>query len=350
MRGRYATLVAGRTATHYRMADTLVLVAPGLLALPSHDVAAMRSLSTLAQYAGAPERGAHGIAAALLASLGADTRTPPAPLAMLGAGGDPRDDYVLRADPVQLLADRDRIVLVQTIDDLSADDANRLVRMLDRHFDPDGLRFEAVRPNAWFARRAQAANVVTTPPDAARGRKLRESMPGGPDGDTWKRWQNEIEMMLHDHPINVAREARGALAISGIWFSGGGRISDVAPLPPLVVAAAPTRLGDLARGIAASAGTTSASNDDFEQLMARESGANRDVSRLAVLADARDLDARWLAPALERLAAQRLAALHLVADGNGTTATWTARAPRFWRRWVARASRRAFAIPAPSDE
>jgi hypothetical protein len=89
---------------------------------------------------------------------------------------------------------------------------------------------------------------------------------------------------------------------------------------------------------------------DFEQLMAPASDTNRTVMRLAVIEDARDLDAKWLAPALERLAAQRLAALHLVADGNGTAATWTAHPPGFWRRSIARASHRPFEIPAPADE
>ncbi|HEX6793611.1 MAG TPA: hypothetical protein VF304_07130 [Casimicrobiaceae bacterium] len=333
------------------MADTLVLVVPGMLALASHDLAAMRSLSTLAHFAGAPQLEARGIAAAIFASLGVDSQTPVAPLALLGAGGDPRDAYVLRADPVHLAADRDRIALVQTIDDLSTDEANVLVQMLDRHFAADDLRFEAVRPDAWFARRSQPANIVTTPPDAARGRNLFASMPSGADGGLWKRWQNEIEMLMHDHPVNVAREARGAPAVSGIWFSGGGRMTDVRSLPPAIVGAAPmSGLGDLARGIATHAGTTRGMNDDFEQLMAREADASRGALRLAVLEHAGDLDAKWLAPALERLAAQRLGALHLIADGNGTAATWTARAPRFWRRWFARASHRRFEIPAPADE
>jgi len=332
------------------MADTLVLVAPGMLALSSQDLAAMRSLSTLAHFAGGPHIDARGIAATLFASLGTDPQTPVAPLALLGAARDPGDDYVLRADPVHLAADRDRILLVQTIDDLSADDAHVLVQMLDRHFAADDLRFETVRPNAWFARRSQPANIATTPPDAAGGRNLLASMPSGADGGTWKRWQNEIEMMMHDHPVNVAREARGAPAVSGIWFSGGGRMADVRSLPPTIVAAPPTRLGDLARGIAAYSGTAGAIDGDFEQLMARPSDASRGPLRLAVLEDPRDLDAKWLAPALERLGARRLGAVHLIADGNGRAAMWTAHAPRFWRRWIARVSHRPFGIPAAADE
>jgi hypothetical protein len=38
-----------------------------------------------------------------------------------------------------------------------------------------------------------------------------------------RRLQNEVQMLLHDHPINEAREARGALPVNSFWLSGCGR-------------------------------------------------------------------------------------------------------------------------------
>ena len=191
------------------MSKTLVLIVPGMLALPAESIAAMRSLATLARYAGAPSFAARGIAAALFKALGVPDATPVAPLALLGAGSEPAGDYVLCADPVHLVADRDTVVLVHTVDDLADDDADALVRMLDRHFAGDDLRFEAVRPDAWFARRRHAPDIVTTPTDAARGRRLLASLPRGAEGGTWQRWQNEIEMLLHEHSGQLgARSAR----------------------------------------------------------------------------------------------------------------------------------------------
>jgi hypothetical protein len=335
------------------MANELVLVVPGLLAQPPQALAAMRSLATIARYAGKPRIEAGGMAKALFAALGIDADTAVAPLALLGAGGDPRDDYVLRADPVHLAADRDRGLIVQTIDDLATDDAEALVRMLDRHFAGDDLRFEAVRPDAWFARRRQPASIATTPPDAAQGRNPMASMPSGPDSGAWKRWQNEIEMMLYDHPVNRAREARGALPVNAVWFSGGGRLVDVAMPPPAFVTAPQSRLGDLARGIARRAGATAA-HDDIAQAVSRASAANAggDVFTLAVRSratDARDVEVAALAPALELLDARRLSAMHLVADGHGATVRWMAKAPGIWRRLAMRASHPAFEIPALTD-
>ena len=332
------------------MAPALVVVVPGLLAQPPQALAAMPALATIAAYAGRAQVETGGIAKALLAALGIPGDTPVAPLALLGAGGDPGSDYVLRADPVHLAADRDRRLIVQTIDDLSNADAEALVRMLDRHFAGDDVRFDAVRPDAWFARRPKPATIATTSPDAARGRDAAASMPSGPDGAIFRRWQNEIEMMLHDHPVNRAREARGALPVNAVWFSGGGRLADVAALPPTFVTAPPSPLGDLARGIARAAGGAAAS-DDIAHAVARAANAGGDAVAIAVLPHAVDTgpERRALAPALALLDTRAVTALHVVADGNGMATRWTARRPGIWRRFAMRASPPTLTLPPAPD-
>ena len=42
---------------------------------------------------------------------------------------------------------------------------------------------------------------------------------------------NEAQMLFHDHPVNAARMARGALPINGLWISGAGRWNGVGPRP-----------------------------------------------------------------------------------------------------------------------
>lgn len=340
------------------MSKALILIVPGMLAPAAQRIAAMRSLATLARYSGEPRSEPRGIAAALLASLGVPDAVPVGPLALLGAGSDPADDYVLCADPVHLAADRDTVLLVQTVDDLAPDDADALVRMLDRHFAADDLRFEAVRPDAWFARRRHAPDLVTTPTDAARGRKLLASLPRGAEGGKWQRWQNEIEMLLHEHPVNSAREARGEATVNGVWFWGGGRIADVGAMPMTVVTAAPGRPGDLARGIARhghGAATTLEAGEHLTQTIARAAAVvhgNDPIHVLVVLptdADPAMIEADWLGPALDQLVRHRLDALHLIAGGNGIAATWTARPPGLRQRIAARLARRPFEFHAASD-
>lgn len=340
------------------MSIALVLAVPGLLALPAQALAGMRTLATLARYAGPPHAEPRGIAAALFTALDVAAETPVAPLALLGAGRDPGDDYVLCADPVHLAVDRDTVVLAQTIDDLSPGDAATLVAMLERHFAADGLRFDVPRPNAWFARANRPADIATTAPDAARGRTLIASLPRGPDSGTWKRWQNEIEMLLHEHPVNAARESRNLAPANAVWFSGGGRLADVGTLPATTATAPDTRLGDLAHGIARHTQAAAARmNDALMEALTRATRDRGDRGRstfvLGVLpplsGDCERFQAQWLGPALAALESHDLDVLHLVADGNGTAAIWRARTPTRWQRLAARAAHGRFEIPPASD-
>lgn len=345
------------------MSIELILVVPGLLAMPGAALAAAPSLASLAQFAPPPDVAPRGVAAALLRALGIPAATPVAPLAAFGAGVDAGDDYVLCADPVHLVADRDDVVLMQRVDDLSEGAATALAAMLNRHFAGDDLRFVPARPDAWFIRREQTPDLVTTPFDAAHRRSLGGSLPSGADSGTWKRWQNEIEMLLHEHPVNAARDAAELPVANGIWFWGGGRCSDIGVLPVVTTVAAPGRIGDLARGIAqlghgaawqlqpqGDAATTL----DRAAAFAKTAGALRAFA-IAVLptvdgpAAVAGLEARWLSPALRRLSRGDVDALQVIADGNGAAATWIARRPTFRQRILARARRRPFAVPAPAQ-
>lgn len=345
---------------HYRMSIELILVVPGLLALQGAALAAAPSLASLARFAPTPDIEPHGIAAALCAALGVRPATPVAPLAALGAGIDIGDDYMLCADPVHLVADRDDVVLLQRVDDLSDAAAHALAAALDRHFADDDVRFALARPDAWFAQCRKAPDLVTTPLDAALRSGLFPHLPGGGDAGTWKRWQNEIEMLLHEHPVNVVREVGGLAVANGIWFWGGGRLADVGPLPAAAVVASPGHVGDIARGIAQHGQGTAArlqADDDATTAVASAAalaqlgGAHRAVA-IAVLpaVDGPDsvasLETRWLSPALQCLAGNRIDALRMIADGNGAAATWIVHPLTLWRRIVARARPRPFAVPA----
>ena len=54
--------------------------------------------------------------------------------------------------------------------------------------------------------------MTTTPFDAARLRGIFPFLPQGADAGLWQRWQNEIGMLLHEHPVNEARRGRGQRA------------------------------------------------------------------------------------------------------------------------------------------
>ncbi|HEV2219088.1 MAG TPA: hypothetical protein VGV08_00895 [Casimicrobiaceae bacterium] len=340
----------------------LVLVAPGLLSSPADALDRDRAFAALAAHAEDARSHPEGIAGAMLAASRCPIDTPVAPHAALGAGADPGNAFVIVADPVHLDAGHNDVVLTQRVDDLERDEADTLVAMLSAHFTDDGLHFVAPRADAWFVLAAQTQELATTPVDAVVGRSLIAHLPQGPDAGTWKRWQDEIGMLLHDHPVNAAREARARPSANAVWFWGGGRLADAGTA--VDVAAAAGRTGDIARGIAlASRGSVApwpppAGWLDASLRQHRAGGHGGAIAAATIVvtdtvASAGDIAmfARdWLAPALVLLKGGRVDALHVVADGSGIAATWTAAAPGRLARLRPRWRRPRFRIPVAPGE
>ena len=203
----------------------LVLTFPGLVAAdPSRQAPA---LARLLAAAGAPTTDPRGLAAMLAAEYGivapAGRDAPLAPILAAAAGATPGDAYWLVADPVTLVAGRDDVLLAGRVDDLAGDETTALLATLNDHFADDGIAFVAPAPSAWFVRTATTPALVTPALDAAAGRPLRELLPQGTDAPRWRRWQNEIQMLLHAHAVNEARAAGGRAPVTSVWFWGGGR-------------------------------------------------------------------------------------------------------------------------------
>ena len=348
----------------------LVLVAPGLLSLPAAALDREAAFARLASHSGEPQVEPMGIATALLRSSRWPVDTPVAPLAALGAGLDPGAGFVLIAEPVHFDAGRADIVLTRCVDDLDGAEAEALVAILSDHFAGDALRFVAPRPGAWFALAETSPDIATTPVDAVVGRSPITHLPQGRDAGTWKRWQDEIGMLLYGHPVNEAREARGRSSVNAVWFWGGGRIAPDRGRAPVSVAAASGRTADIARGMAlASHGPTTPwppgpgwiGETLRRHASGRGSGGRASDATMIVVCEATGGQAaatgetgaagfarEWLAPALAMLEGRRIDALHLVADGNGVAATWTAQAPGRLARLLARWRKGGFRLPAAS--
>lgn len=332
------------------MAISLILIAPGLLAQPQDVLARVASLETLAG-AATVKVVAGGATAAVFDALGIEQDTPIAPLLARDADTDIDGGYVIVADPVLLVADRDDLVLVDRVDDLTADESDALVAMLNRHFADDGVRFIELNSTTWVARVDRAPGLQTTPLDLARRRGLFPHLPAGPDARTWTGRQNEIQMLLHDHPVNVAREAHGRVPVTGVWFWGGGRADALGPLPRISAMTVPTRVGDIVRAIARLGGGTHrepGGDDALQRIVAASSNCSATVivdDRIDAESALARFDAGRLAPALSLLARGVVDPLHVIADGNSGAAQWTARPPKLWQRMTARARRKPFTVP-----
>src|SRR6266849_4218699 len=175
---------------------------------------------------------------------------PVAPYTLLADGGAPLHYFWLRADPVHLRLGRDTLTFADSAAfGVSRAESEALVETLNRHFGPTML-FYPMRPARWYVRLEKAPDMHTTPPSAAREETIEGNLPSGPDAMRFHALMNEAQMLLHEHPVNAGREARGELALNSIWFWGGGVI-DASKARPFS-----TVVGDdpLTRGLALAAG------------------------------------------------------------------------------------------------
>jgi len=169
---------------------------------------------------------AGGVEAALCEALGISRQQdwPLAPITLAADGGAAGDAYWLRADPVHLRVMRDRIVLADADAlSLSGQEADALATAIGQHFGAD-LSPLPLHPQRWYLRFPHAPRLATTPLSVAAGRDIDPLLPQGDDAPRFRAELNELQMLLHEHPVNQARETRGELPVNSLWLWGGGRL------------------------------------------------------------------------------------------------------------------------------
>jgi hypothetical protein len=142
--------------------------------------------------------------------------------------------------------------------ELDAAASRELFEAVRALFEDDGCRLAWGAPERWYAShpafeampaasldRVIGRNVDFWLGGSERGRSAKRAVSAqgaaasshpaaakGVDGATqqraaaaaWvRRLQSEVQLLLYPHPINEAREARGALAVNSFWLSGCGR-------------------------------------------------------------------------------------------------------------------------------
>lgn len=96
-------------------------------------------------------------------------------------------------------------------------------------FDSEGWALHWGAPLRWYATHESLAELATASLDRVVGRGIDRWLPDRRTGRSVRRLQSEAQMLLHTHPVNAAREARGELAVNSFWLSGTGRTQPPAP-------------------------------------------------------------------------------------------------------------------------
>jgi hypothetical protein len=131
------------------------------------------------------------------------------------------------ARPVHLVTAIEHLRLAPEGVDLGAEESSVLLDDINRHLDGRGFRLQAHAPGEdWLLECVEPIDCSSVEPEDAAGRSVRELMPAGRDGARVRSLMNEIQMLLHAHPVNLDRAARGRAAINTLWIWGFGRHED----------------------------------------------------------------------------------------------------------------------------
>lgn len=134
----------------------------------------------------------------------------------------------MRADPAYVRPDLTSVRLLACGDlAQTAAETMALLRELKPIFGDSGVPIDAPVPSRWYLSGSAASGFPDCPPpDEIFGDDLKLHWPQGAAGKRWRLLLNEAQVVLHNHPLNAARIARGAVPINSLWFWGAGQLPD----------------------------------------------------------------------------------------------------------------------------
>ena len=209
----------------------LDLVIPGLCGpLPEIDRLDSESINSFVSWLAradrqaSPQKSFHDVLAMLFA-LDSNKPFPAAALSLLACDQYTDQGHWFHADPVHLQADMDHAILRDTHGlDLTQQESESLIKELNAHFQEDGIRFLMNNKDSWFINVATCEKVSTMPLNEVISRNVYSFMPQGEDALFWKKFMNEVQMLMHQSQVNEQREENNKLPVNGVWLWGEGAL------------------------------------------------------------------------------------------------------------------------------
>ncbi len=261
------------------------------------------------------------------------------------------EDSWLCADPVHLHFAREHLLLSDASGlEITPEEADALIDTINQFIsaeEPALAGFERGAPDRWYLRLpADSVPAQFHPLEEAVGRPVSRFLPEGDQARRWQQIANEIQVLLHNHPVNQAREENGWPAINSIWFWGEDRdapgsvgsdrsLGSTEPIAPTIEIHADE---PVARGLAIAAGLTPLSVRQAPEGDARV--VIDTLHRPALQLDLEGwrgalqaLEQDWFAPLLEQVRNGTLKSVELIAPGDRASVTLTLTRADTWKFW-----------------
>lgn len=144
---------------------------------------------------------------------------------------------------------------------ISTNEAQELIAVLNKSLGSDKVQFYpgvSYRHICKIKEHEDALLSTCTPPHDIPGKSITEFLPHGPGSNILRELMAKSEIVLHNHPVNVARSSHGDIPATMIWlFWGSSKIPDMPTFKQLYgLNAALTSGVDLLRGLAQMVGMT----------------------------------------------------------------------------------------------
>lgn len=135
------------------------------------------------------------------------------------------DEFWLSVDPVQMIPDRDTLILFPATDlALSEDESRALLESFNQHFEQDRVELLYGQADQWFMCVKQPIDLQSTDLHDVAYRSVTDAYPRGNAANYWRQLINETQMLFYSHPVNEARREKGLPEINSIWPWGEGSL------------------------------------------------------------------------------------------------------------------------------
>lgn len=247
-------------------------------------------------------------------------------MSALGEGLVVDAPYLLLVHPANFVLQRDFFSFGEPLA-LSHDEKTTFIQTLNTHFAEDGFRLiSGASLSSCYLAVKREVEVSTTLISQGTGRDVGPMMPQGEDGMAFQSLMNEAQMLLHEHPINQARERQGLPLVNSIWLSGGGAadaLPRAAHQPDFIVFAN----DHLSQGLAKWAGIA------CHPLKGLAEVATSGKDAVMVVEDPGDPERDWFALLLKALQSRTVEYVRCHFDVHGMTYTLTLKPMDTWKFW-----------------